>query len=255
MRHADRPVLGRHLRLDAAPGAPVAREGDLALHGDAQPLELVVVLGQAVVHVHEGAGDVAVDRVGVVRRELLGLLATGRIDRERRLLESQAEPRRLDHLDQPLLRRREEHVEGLDPRVPAPLAEAREHPLGVLLSVGGADVVRARAQPAHGLAHVVGAREGREAALPLAPALRGWGVRRRGGSGHEKQGDGETAGNAHGGRHSMRWRLWLRSGCAAPWDRFRNCPRPGRPFHSPRSTITSPRDITTAGPPRTTRPS
>ncbi len=95
----DGAVLGRHLRLDAAPGVPVAREDDLALHGDPQPVELLVVLGHAVVHVDERAGDVAVGRVRVVGRELLGLLAAGGIDRQGRLLEREPETRRRDHLD------------------------------------------------------------------------------------------------------------------------------------------------------------
>ena len=50
---ADRAVLGRDLRLDAAPRLAVARDDDRAFHRDAVALELLVVLGPAVVHVDE----------------------------------------------------------------------------------------------------------------------------------------------------------------------------------------------------------
>ena len=124
MRHPTAPCSAATFGLMPRHEPPVAGEHDRALHGDAQPLELLVVLGQAVVHVDEGAGHVAVDRVGVVARELLVLLAAGRVHGEGRLGEPQLEARRRDHLDPPLLRRREEHVERLDPRVAPPLAEA-----------------------------------------------------------------------------------------------------------------------------------
>ena len=67
----------------------VARDDDGALHRDAEPLELLVVLGQAVVDVDERPGHVAVDRVGVVGRQLLGLLAGRRVDGDDRLVERQ----------------------------------------------------------------------------------------------------------------------------------------------------------------------
>ena len=62
----DRAVLGRDLRLDAAPAAAVAREHDLALDVDAELLQRLVVGGDAEVHVDDLAGDVARRRVGVV---------------------------------------------------------------------------------------------------------------------------------------------------------------------------------------------
>ncbi len=60
-------MLGRDLRLDAAPRPTVARDDDGALHRDVVARELVVVGGDAVVHVHERRGDVTVDRIRVVR--------------------------------------------------------------------------------------------------------------------------------------------------------------------------------------------
>ena len=63
---ADRAVLGRDLRLDAAPRAAVAGDDDLALDVDAAALELLVVGRDAVVDVDELGGHVAVGRVDVV---------------------------------------------------------------------------------------------------------------------------------------------------------------------------------------------
>src|SRR5229473_2531897 len=71
---ADGAVFGGNLGLDAAPGVEVAGDDDLALHGNAHALELLVVFRDAVVDIDERSGDVAVDRVGVVSGELLGLL-------------------------------------------------------------------------------------------------------------------------------------------------------------------------------------
>ena len=152
----------------------------------------LVVLGQAVVHVDEGAGDVAVDRVGVVGRELLVLLAAGRVHGEGRLVELAA-----NRVGAIISRSRSFGVgkstsKRLDPRVPAPLAEAGQDPLGVLLAVGRADVVRARAQPAHRLAHVVGAGDGEKAGLPLVP---GAGRSRLARDGGEEGEQGKTDGD------------------------------------------------------------
>ena len=156
---ADRAVLGRDLGLDAAPGAAVAGQHDLALDVDAAPVELVVVLGPPVVHVHEIAGDVAVDRVGVVGRQLLAALARRAVGRERGLAERCGEARRRHHLEHARLRRGEQHVEALDRRVEAPRAEEPGEVVGVLLVVGRAQVVRPRAQVLHPLPQVVPTKE------------------------------------------------------------------------------------------------
>ncbi len=99
---ADGAVLVRDLRLDAAPRAAVARDHDRALHRDAAPLERVVVVGDAVVHVDERRRDVAVGGVRVVRRQLLALLVRGRIFLDRGFLELERELRRRDQLDHAL---------------------------------------------------------------------------------------------------------------------------------------------------------
>jgi hypothetical protein len=164
----DRAVLAGDLWLDAAPGVAVARDDDRALDRDAQPLEPVVVLRDAVVDVDEPSGHVAVDRVGVVRRKLLGLLVGGRVDGDGRLRECGDELRRRDHLDPALLGGGEQHVERLDARVEPPLLELRQDPLRVVLVVRRADVVRARGEPLHVLAHVRGVRNRPELRLPIA---------------------------------------------------------------------------------------
>src|SRR6266436_427419 len=71
---ADSAVFGSNLGLDAAPGVVVTGDDDLALHGNTHAVELLVVFGNSVVDLDERGGDVAVDRVGVVSGELLGLL-------------------------------------------------------------------------------------------------------------------------------------------------------------------------------------
>ena len=76
-----------------------------------QAVELVVVLGQAVVDVDEGAGHVAVRRVRVVGRELLGLLAGRGVDRHRGLLEREERP-----VDAPLAKGLDEVLLGLPDR-------------------------------------------------------------------------------------------------------------------------------------------
>src|SRR5207302_7175947 len=83
---ADGAVLGSNLGLDTAPRVVIARDDDLALHGNAHAIELLVVLRDTVVHVDELSGDVSVDRVRVIGGKLLGLLIRGGILRKRGLL-------------------------------------------------------------------------------------------------------------------------------------------------------------------------
>ena len=74
----------------------------------------------------------------------------------------------LHQFEEPLFGRREEHVEGLDLRVEAPLLELGEHPFRVVLVVGRADVVRPGREPLHVGAQVAGVGDGAELRLPLA---------------------------------------------------------------------------------------
>ena len=68
---ADGAVLGSNLGLDTAPRVVIARDDDLALHGNAHAIELLVIFRDAVVHVDELSGDVSVDRVRVIGGKLL----------------------------------------------------------------------------------------------------------------------------------------------------------------------------------------
>ncbi len=99
-------------------------------------LEYFVVLGDAVIHVDERRGDIAVGGIRVVGGKLLGLLIRGGICGQRGLLQLGGEVRpALDEFDEALFRRGEEHVEGFDMRVEAKFFELRQNPLGVVFVV------------------------------------------------------------------------------------------------------------------------
>ena len=72
-------------------------------------------------------------------------------------------------------RRGEENVEGLDAGVETPLFEFGEHPLGVVLVVGRADVVRTRGEALHVVAQVLGLGDGAEFRFPVALSAGGSG--------------------------------------------------------------------------------
>ena len=78
----------------------------------------------------------------------------------------------LDQFERALFRRREEHVEGFDLRVQAPLLELRQHPLGVVLVVGRADVMRPRGEALHVIVQVLGAGNGAEHHFPVVLGTR-----------------------------------------------------------------------------------
>src|SRR4029077_14046728 len=99
----------------AAPGVAIARDDDRAFYGDAMAIEGFVVFGDAVVDVHERAGDVAVGGIGVVRRELLRLLIRGGILRDSGFLQLGGETRAACYqFDEALFWRREKNAEGFD---------------------------------------------------------------------------------------------------------------------------------------------
>src|SRR5439155_1140355 len=123
-----RSVLGGDLGLEAGPRPAVARDHDHALDGNPEALELLVIRGNAVVHVDERPGDVAVRGIGVVGGELLALLAGGGVPGHRWLLELRDEAGGRHELDRPLARGWEQHIERLDLRLPPPLLELREQP-------------------------------------------------------------------------------------------------------------------------------
>ena len=168
-QEAHRAVLGGNFGLDAAPGVEITRDDNLALHGNAHAIELLVVFGDSVVDIHELSCDVAVDRVRVIGGKLLGLLVRRGVLRKRRFLELGNEFRTaFDELDEPFFRRREENVKLFDMRVEAKLLEFCGDPFGVLFVVGRADVVRVRGETLHVIAEVLRAGNGAELLFPLA---------------------------------------------------------------------------------------
>jgi hypothetical protein len=188
---ADSSMLGGDLGLDAAPGFAVASDDDGALHGDAEAIELLVVGGDAEVHIDQGRGDVAVGGIGVVRGELLAVLRGCGVLRDGRLIEFGGEAMRLDEFDGAFLGGREEHVEVLDGRVHAELFEFGEEPLGVVLIVGRSDMVRPGGQSLHVGAQVGGIGEGAEFGFPVALGAGGLGgvsAQRRGVGGKTQRG-------------------------------------------------------------------
>ena len=142
-----RSALGRHLGLDPAPRTAVARDHDLAFDVDSPALELFVVVGHAVVDVHQLSPDVTIDRVGIEGRQSVGLFA--RVLAHRDLFEGGGELRRCQQLDEARLRGREEHLELFDPRVVAPGAKQLRHEFGVRLAVERAHVVWLRRHALH----------------------------------------------------------------------------------------------------------
>lgn len=139
----DRPVLGGDLGLDATPRSAVTGDDDLARDVDAAPLELLVVGRDAVVDVHEIAGDVAVGRVHVERRQRLGAQLRDRVPSHLRFGKARGEFRRRHQFDDPRRRRREEHVVLRNLDLVAPLAQQPRHELGVRLAVRRSGVMGA----------------------------------------------------------------------------------------------------------------
>jgi len=162
----DGAMLGGDFRFDAAPRIAVSREDDRALDRNAAAIEIVIVLRPAVVDVDDWPGHIAIDRVGVERRQLLVLLRRGRILRNRRLLEFQREGGWRHHFHEALFRRREEHVVRFQPCIPPPFLELREDPLRVVLVVGRAEVMRSRAHPLDVVADVLWIRNRAELRVP-----------------------------------------------------------------------------------------
>src|SRR4029077_11864906 len=97
----------------------VFRDDDRALHRDAMSLELFVVRRHAVVHEDQRRGDISINRVRVVRRQLLVMLARGGITSDSWLLQLRLEARRRHELNDALFGGREQYVEVLDLGLPA----------------------------------------------------------------------------------------------------------------------------------------
>src|SRR6185503_13008216 len=96
---ANGPVLGGDFRLDAAPRAAIPSDDDLAFDVDSAFFQLFVIGRNPVIDVNERTSDIAVYRVCVIRRELLGLLAGRSVFIKRGFVKFEGEPIRGGHLD------------------------------------------------------------------------------------------------------------------------------------------------------------
>ncbi len=170
---ANGSVLGCNLRLHPAPTVIVLGDYNRAFHRNAKPVELLVVLGQAVVHKHQRPGNIAVNRVGVIRGQLFRLLIRSWIHRQRRLFELGRELRGRKHFQHAHLGRRKQNVEPFDVRVQSPFLEVGKNPFGVVLIVGRPHMMRPRAQPPHVFTQVCRVGDGAKLRLPFALALTG----------------------------------------------------------------------------------
>ena len=186
---ADRAMLLRQFRLEPAPAAAVAGDHDLAAHVDAAAGQLLVVVRHAVVGVDQWCGDIAVAAVDVVWRQRAGQRRSG-IAGDRRLVQGRGERLRPEQFQRDFLRRRIQHLERLDVRIPAPGAELLQHELGIRLVVRRADLVRRRCHLLQPVAQFGRIELGVEASFQVEL---GGGVRRR---------EAEQAG--------LRWGGWLR---------------------------------------------
>ncbi len=149
-------MLGGHLRLDAPPRPAVPGDHDLALDVDAAPLQLLVVGRDAVVHVDQLAGHVAVGRVGVVGRKPVLLDLRGTVLLQRGLAKPRGVARRGEELEGAGPGRGVEHPELLDLGVEAPGPELPGGPLRHLPVVGGARPERLPGEDFHAVPEPTG---------------------------------------------------------------------------------------------------
>src|SRR5207302_10067035 len=96
---ANRSVFGCNFGFHSAPGVVILRNDDRTFYRDAQAVELLVILGQAVVHKDQRRCNVAISRIRVVGGELLGLLVGGWIDGDGRFFQLGRESRGRDHFE------------------------------------------------------------------------------------------------------------------------------------------------------------
>ena len=164
----DRAVLSGHFGLDAAPRLPIAGDHDCAFHRNAQPLQFFIVVRNAVIDVDQRRGDISIRRVRVVRGKLFGLLIGSGVDREGRLVERSGKFGGLYQFHGALFRSRKQDVEVLDMRVQSPFFHLGQQPFGIVLVIRRANVMRARREPLHVLALIVGVGNRAELRLPIA---------------------------------------------------------------------------------------
>ena len=137
----ERPVRLRQLRLDSTPAAAVARDDDLSAHIDAEPGELLVVVGHPLIQINQFARDVTIATVGHIGRQS-PLAARSHVALDLRFVKLRGEGRRRDQFERKLLGRGIEDPERLDVSVPTPGAKLLQHEVGIGLVVRRTDMVR-----------------------------------------------------------------------------------------------------------------
>ena len=138
---ADGPVLGGNFGFDTAPGCAIASQHDLALDVDAQFLQLAIVVRQAIVHIDQLAGDIAIGRVGVIDGQVAFFDAAGFVAFDGRLFDLRGESGGGHHFEEARLRGGEERIKCFDGGFVAPAFELRGDEFGRGFAAWGADVV------------------------------------------------------------------------------------------------------------------
>ena len=160
---ADRAVLGGEPRLQSAPARAVARDDDLALDADTETLERLVVVAHAVIDIDERRRDVAIALIGEIGGQKRLLRARAGVARDRRFLQRDVIGLGTEKVDLFGHRRRIEHLECLDLRVPAERSELRCLPFRIRLVVRAADMIGLGRHELHPVRHLVRTNAGIEA--------------------------------------------------------------------------------------------
>ena len=185
-------MILRQFRLQPAPADTVAGDDDLALDADAQPLQRLVIVRHAVIDVDEVGRHIAVALIGDIGRQRAGGPGGGGVALDRRFLQRRLERFRSDQLQRLADRRRIQHLERFDARVPAPAFELRHLEIGIFLVVRRAHLVRLRRHPLHPIAQLVRMDRRVEAFLQRRLIRRRRAVGRHGGKQSESR-DGDNA--------------------------------------------------------------
>ena len=129
-------MLGGDLGLDAAPRPAVARDHNGSLYRHTHAVKTLIIGAYTQVYIHQRRGHIAVDAVGVISRQLLGLLVGGWVPGHRRLLQLRLIGSRRNQGKGAFFGCGKEDVEGFNLRLQPPLFELRQDPLRIFLIVG-----------------------------------------------------------------------------------------------------------------------
>ena len=160
------------LRLDAAPRPAIARNDDAAFHGNSHPVELLVIVRNAVVDIDQRRGDVAVDGISVVCWKLFVNLVRCRILGESRFLQLGDKFCRSDKFYGAFFWGREENIKCLNVCIEPPLGKLGEDPFRVFFVVRRSEMVRMGGELFHVLTQVLRFRNRAKLFFPFTLGLR-----------------------------------------------------------------------------------